>query len=113
MPPVTLGDNTGVPLVPTNADFPYDRTNTIFAILFMGAFGVAGLVVTIRRSALRRLAAAFVALGTVVIVVPEVFVDIIGMVYYPTTTPTTPSICSAVRWAGSSSPRGSAPARSG
>jgi hypothetical protein len=85
VPPVTLAENTGVPPVPTNADFPYDRTNTVFAILFMGAFGLAGLVVTIRRI-LRSgdWLPLFAALGTVVIVVPEVFVDIVGMVYYPT-----------------------------
>ncbi len=85
VPPVTLDENTGVPAVPTNADFPYDRTNTIFAILFMGGFGVVGLVLTIRKIVRRGdWLPLCVAIGTVVIVVPEVFVDIVGMVYYPT-----------------------------
>lgn len=85
VPPVTLDDNTGVPPVPTNADFPYDRSNTVWAILLMGAFGVAGLVLTIRQIVRHRnWLPFFAAMGTVVIVVPEVFVDVIGMVYYPT-----------------------------
>ena len=85
VPPVVLDDNTGVPPVPTNADFPYDRTNTVLAILLMGIFGVGGLVLTIRAIVRRGdWLPFFAAMGTVVIVVPEVFVDVIGMVYYPT-----------------------------
>lgn len=85
VPPVTLDENTGVPPVPTNTDFPYDRTNTVWAIVFMGAFGVAGLVLTIRQIVRRGdWLPFFAAMGTVVIVIPEVFVDVIGMVYYPT-----------------------------
>lgn len=85
VPPVTLGANTGVPVVPTNADFPYDRTHNVFAIVLLGGLGSAGLLITIREVVRKGdWLPLFCSLGTVAIVIPEVFVDIIGMVYYPT-----------------------------
>lgn len=85
VPPVTLGENTGVPVVPTNADFPYDRTHNVVAIVLLGGLGFAGLLVSLRE-VLRKgdWMPLCLSLGTVVVVVPEVFVDVIGMVYYPT-----------------------------
>jgi hypothetical protein len=41
VPPVTLDENTGVPPVPTNADFPYDRTHSLWAIVLLGGVGAA------------------------------------------------------------------------
>lgn len=85
VPPVTLDENTGVPPVPTNADFPYDRTHNVWAIVLLGGLGLAGLVFAIHQIVTKKdWLPLFASLGTVVIVVPEVFVDVIGMVYYPT-----------------------------
>ncbi|MGQ0632541.1 MAG: hypothetical protein ACT4P1_16095 [Sporichthyaceae bacterium] len=84
VPPVTLDENTGVPPVPTNADFPYDRTNNVVAIVLLGGLGCAGLVIALREGVRRGdWMPLFLSMGTVIVVVPEVFVDVIGMVYYP------------------------------
>ena len=85
VPEIGFGLNTGVPVVPTNADFPYVRSNNIVAIALMGSLGLVGLGVATREYVLHRtLVPLFLALGTILIVVPEVFVDIVGLVYYPT-----------------------------
>ena len=85
VPPVTLDENTGVPSVPTNADFPSDRTHNVWAIVLLGGLGFAGLCFAIHQIVKKKdWLPLFASLGTVVIVVPEVFVDVIGMVYYPT-----------------------------
>lgn len=85
VPAVTLAPNTGVPPVPTNADFPYDRTNNVVAIVGLGIVGLIGLGLAVREYVRNHtLLPLFLTLGTVVVVVPEVFVDVIGMVYYPT-----------------------------
>ncbi len=84
VPDVVLNENTGVPPVPTNADFPYDRGHNLWAIVLLGGLGLAGLLLCIRDIVKKNdWLPFFASLGTVVIVVPEVFVDIIGMVYYP------------------------------
>jgi len=85
VPAVALGENTGVPMVPTNADFPYDKTHTIWAIVLLGGLGLAGFLVAIREAVTKRdYLPIFIGLGTIAVVIPEVFVDIVGMVYYPT-----------------------------
>lgn len=85
VPPVTLDPNTGVPPVPTNADFPYDRGNTIIAIILLGGLGLVGFALCLREAIKKRdYMPLCISIGTVIIVVPEVFVDIVGMVYYPT-----------------------------
>jgi|GEM_PF-1280688 len=81
---VPLGGNTHVPMVPTNADFPYNRTHNVVAIVLLGSLGLIALAVTLRLARRGDFLPMFVALGTVAIVIPEVFVDIVGMVYYPT-----------------------------
>ena len=85
VPPVTLADNTGVPPVPTNADFPYDRTHTVVAIILLGGLGLVGFLLCLREVFRKRdFVPLCMSLGTVAVVIPEVFVDIVGMVYYPT-----------------------------
>ncbi|MGQ0625697.1 MAG: hypothetical protein ACT4PP_13750 [Sporichthyaceae bacterium] len=85
VPPVSLDPNTGVPPVPTNADFPYDRTASVVAIVLLGGIGMIGLVWALREVVTKRDPMPLcLSLGTVAIVIPEVFVDIVGMVYYPT-----------------------------
>ncbi len=85
VPPVTLDENTGVPVVPTNAEFPYDRTHNLWAIVLLGAIGAVGLAWALREVITKRdFMPLCLSLGSVAIVIPEVFVDIVGMVYYPT-----------------------------
>lgn len=85
VPPVKLGPNTGVPMVPTNADFPYNRDHNIIAIIGLGAVGCIGLLWALRELfAKKNWMPLCLSLGAVAIVIPEVFVDIVGMVYYPT-----------------------------
>lgn len=85
VPPVQLGENTGVPVVPSNADFPYSHTHTIWAIVLLGGLGTVGFLLCVREVIKNNdWLPLFTSIGTVIIVVPEVFVDIIGMVYYPT-----------------------------
>jgi hypothetical protein len=85
VPPVKLGPNTGVPMVPTNADFPYNHTHTVWAIVLLGGLGLVGFAVAIRDAIKNRdYLPLFIGLGTIAVVFPEVFVDIVGMVYYPT-----------------------------
>jgi hypothetical protein len=85
VPPVTLAENTGVPPVPTNADFPYDRTHTLWAIVLLGAVGAIGFAWALSEVIRKRdWMPLCLSLGGVAIVIPEVFVDIVGMVYYPT-----------------------------
>lgn len=85
VPAVVLDPNTGVPPVPSNEDFPYDRTNNVVAIVLLGTLGLVGLVISAREwFKNRNLMPLMLSLGTVIVVVPEVFVDVIGMVYYPT-----------------------------
>jgi hypothetical protein len=85
VPPIRLGENTGVPEVPTNADFPYDRDHNIVAIVLLGAVGCVGLMWALRELVTKRdWMPVCLSLGAVAIVIPEVFVDIVGMVYYPT-----------------------------
>jgi hypothetical protein len=84
VPPVKLGANTGVPEVPTNADFPYNHTHTVWAIVLLGGLGLVGFAVAIWDAIRKRdYLPLFIGLGTVAVVFPEVFFDIIGMVYYP------------------------------
>lgn len=85
VPPVTLDENTGVPTVPTNADFPYDQTHNLWAIVLLGAVGFVGFAWALREVLTKRdWMPLCLSLGGVAIVIPEVFVDIVGMVYYPT-----------------------------
>lgn len=85
VPPVKLGPNTGVPMVPTNADFPYSKTHTIWAIVLLGGLGLIGFAIAIRDAVRNRdYLPLFIGLGTIMVIFPEVFVDIVGMVYYPT-----------------------------
>ncbi|MGQ0464200.1 MAG: hypothetical protein ACT4QG_02650 [Sporichthyaceae bacterium] len=85
IPPVVLDPHSKVPVVPTNADFPYDLSNTIWAIVLLGGLGLAGFVLAIREALKNRdYLPVFIGLGTIAVVIPEVFVDIVGMVYYPT-----------------------------
>jgi len=85
VPPLKLGENTGVPVVPTNADFPYNRDHNVVAIVFLGSVGSIGLLWALRELfAKKNWMPLCLSLGTVAIVIPEVFVDIVGMVYYPT-----------------------------
>ncbi len=84
VPALVMDENTGVPPVPTNADFPYDRTNNVIAIVLLGGLGFAGLIVCLRELIKKGDWLPLCAsIGTVIIVVPEVFLDVIGMVYYP------------------------------
>jgi hypothetical protein len=84
VPAVKLGANTDVPVVPTNVDFPYSHTHTIWAIALLGGLGFVGFVVAIRDAIRNRdYLPLFIGLGTVAVIFPEVFFDIIGMVYYP------------------------------
>ncbi|HEY2832819.1 MAG TPA: hypothetical protein VGJ14_10370 [Sporichthyaceae bacterium] len=84
VPAVKLGENTGVPMVPTNADFPYNHTHTIWAIVLLGGLGTIGFAVAIRDAIRNRdYLPLFIGLGTIAVVFPEVFFDIVGMVYYP------------------------------
>jgi hypothetical protein len=84
VPPLRIDPNTGVPQVPTNADFPYDRSNTVVTIIVLGGIGLIGLAFCLREAVRRKdYLPLFTCLGTALIVVPEVFVDIVGMVYYP------------------------------
>ena len=84
VPPLTLDQNTGVPPVPTNADFPYDRTHNVVAIVLFATLGLVALGVALRECRRRNWLPLCLCLGTVAIIVPEVFVDVIGKVYYPT-----------------------------
>jgi hypothetical protein len=85
VPPVVLGRNTGVPVVPTNTNFPYSHSHTIVAIILLGGLGAVGFAFAVREAIRKRdYLPLFISLGTVAVVFPEVFVDIVGMVYYPT-----------------------------
>ncbi len=85
IPALVLDDNTGVPPVPTNADFPYIRDHNIVAIALLGSLGVIGILISLREAlAKRNPMPLMLSIGTVIVVVPEVFFDVIGMVYYPT-----------------------------
>jgi hypothetical protein len=80
-----LRRRAGVPEVPTNADFPYDRDHNLIAIVFLGSVGCVGLAWALRELFTKRdWMPLCLSLGGVAIVIPEVFVDIVGMVYYPT-----------------------------
>lgn len=85
VPEIGFGRNSGLPVVPTNAEFPYVRSHNVVASALLGALGLVGLGVAVREYVVHRtLVPLFTALGTILIVVPEVFVDIVGLVYYPT-----------------------------
>lgn len=84
VPPLRLSDNTGVPVVPSKADFPYDGTNNAVTIALFGTLGLVGLFLAVRAALQRDWMPLCMSLGTVAIIAPEVFVDIVGMVYYPT-----------------------------
>lgn len=75
---------TGVPRVPTNEVFDYDRSNTIVAVVLQASIGLIGTVFGIRELIrTKRPLPLMVSLSGVMIVFPEVFLDIIGMVYFP------------------------------
>lgn len=73
--------------IPGNDVFPYSRTNTIVAVSLLGAVGLIGMFVAARDYIKRRdVLPLIVMFSTAGLMFPEVAVDVIGKVYYPTSS---------------------------
>lgn len=72
----------GIPTPPLDAE--YDGRNTAISIAWLGAIGVLGFSLAIRDYRKNRVALPlFMTLSAPMIIFPEVFVDLMGAVFYP------------------------------
>ncbi|WP_141134782.1 hypothetical protein [Haloechinothrix alba] len=83
--PTEIHPHTRTPAIPGNDTFSYNRRNTIIAVILLGAVGLTGTVFAVRELIRRkRLLPLMVSLSALMLIFPEVAVDVIGKVYYPT-----------------------------
>jgi hypothetical protein len=75
--------NFGLPSMPT--DIPYNAAGTKFIIILMGIMAIIAFVYSIREYVKTKLFIPLaLSVGSIFICITEVFVDIMGCVYYPT-----------------------------
>lgn len=81
--PLHFDQVLNIPLPPT--DTPYKTTPTIVVIVVSATLGLIGMVwAAIQGRRQRSWLPLVLALSSLAIIVPEVFVDIVGLVWYPT-----------------------------
>jgi hypothetical protein len=76
-----IDEHFGIPRPPR--DMPYHQTATLVTIAWTGLLAIVGLVIVIRDSITRRSPLPlFIMLSMIAVAIPEVFVDVLGGVYF-------------------------------